>query len=79
MDDFDTYVMREGVAGSLTSHVCRTCKWWRIQIVQTEKTYGYCDAANDNEPPESAFWVESYDGGWLRTKPDFGCNQWETK
>lgn len=79
MDDFDAYVMREGVAGSLTPHVCRTCKWWEAS--QPHLGYGFCLKVGNSNDGISPFFIQvgPDEAVGLATTPDFGCNRWEPK
>jgi hypothetical protein len=51
---------------------CETCRGW--YRVRPDSPFGFCDFAQENR---RSFGVEG--PADLRTAPDFGCVQWESK
>lgn len=72
---------------------CRDCRWWAkpaerpLEVVMTEDYAAFHDGAGQCDrafrgglSPDGAL-AEEYFGyaGWLITRPDFGCVQFEAK
>jgi hypothetical protein len=63
--------------------LCRNCKWWNTRGFSPD---GACQLTehdgHDPDNPATKAWAASYwtdNGGYLITKPDFGCVQFSPK